>query len=733
MKKFISICALLLCLVTGAYSDVAYWKDADVNSLSSERLVNASKFRTVQLNKADYFTIMSTVPHESNVNVRNSSSIFSIPMPNGTMARFRIVETRMMEEGLAIQNPTFKTYMGQGIDDPYATIRIDYTYLGFRAMVLSPFGQVLIDPYTLGGTDYYMSYYKEDVPVSQRFNCETESEESSKPVNSFLVNRTGDQLRTYRTAIATTTEFTAVCGGAAGALSNCVTTLNRISGVYESDFCVRLVLIANNSLIIYTGTDPYTNNNGSTLLTENQNNLTSVIGTANFDIGHVFSTGSFGGIAGLRVVCVSNQKGRGATGSTNPIGDPWSIDYVAHEMGHQFGGNHTQNNTSCNANPSTAWEPGSGVSIMGYAGVCSPSLANNSIPYMHGGNIFNELIPFTQSGQGSVCPVLTSTGNAPPDVTVPPGGFVIPMSTYFSLTGTATDPNNDPLTYSWEEIDIGPQGNPNSPSGNAPLFRPFSPVTNGTRLFPKLSDILNNASTLGERLPNYSRDLTFRLSVRDNRAGGGGISYQDIAFQVTSTAGPFLVTAPNTAVTWSGNQTVTWDVANTTAAPVSCANVRILLSTDGGNTWPTVLAASTANDGTELVTLPSINTTTARVKIESVGNIFFDISNTDFIITPPIGIQNLSGTPVKFGLSQNYPNPFNPVTLIQYGIPKRSNVSMNIYDVTGKLVSQLINNLTQTEGYYSVEFDATNLPSGVYYYSITAGDFSETRKMILIK
>jgi hypothetical protein len=715
------------------FSEVTYWQDADVNSLSSERLVKALKFRTVYLNKGEFFNAMSTVPHERNVKPQNSGSILSVPMPNGTMARFRIVETRMIEEGLAIQHPEIKTYMGQGIDDPYAQIRVDYTVLGFRAMILSPFGSVYIDPYTLGGTDYYISYYKDDCPQTDRFSCETIADENSKPVTSFLVNRTGDQLRTYRTAIATTIEFTSVCGGAANALANCVTTLNRISGVYEADLCVRLTLIANNNLIIYTGSDPYTNNNGSTMLGENQANLDAVIGSANYDIGHVFSTGSFGGIAGLRVVCFNGQKARGATGSTNPVGDPWAIDYVAHEMGHQFGGNHTQNNLSCNANPSTAWEPGSGITIMGYAGVCAPNLANNSIPYIHGGNIFNEMIPYTQSGQGSVCPVLTGTGNNPPVVTVPAGGFNIPISTYFSLTGSATDPDNDPLTYSWEEMDIGPQGNPNSPSGNAPLFRPFSPVTNGTRLFPKLSDILNNSQTLGERLPTYSRDLSFRLTARDNKVGGGGIAYQDIAFQVTSTAGPFLVTSPNTLVIWSGEQTVTWDVANTNAAPVSCANVMITLSTDGGNTWPTVLAANTPNDGTEQVTLPSINSLTARVKIESVGNIFFDISNTNFTITPPIGIQNLSGTPVKFGLSQNYPNPFNPVTLIQYGIPKKSNVTLSIYDVTGRLVSNLINNLTQTEGYYSVEFDATNLPSGVYYYSIKAGDFTETRKMIMIK
>jgi hypothetical protein len=586
-------------------------------------------------------------------------------------------------------------------------------------------------------TDYYIVYYKHDFypAVDKNFICHTETDNAAPNYNKIF-SSTGEQLRTYRLAVAATGEYTAFFGGTvAGGLAAIVTSVNRITGVYESDLSVRLQLIANNNLIVYTNaaTDPYTNNNGSTLLTQNQSNLDNVIGSANYDIGHVYSTGSFGGIAGLRVVCVNGQKARGATGSTNPQGDPWDIDYVSHEMGHQFGGNHTQNNSSCNANPPTAWEPGSGITIMGYAGVCSPSLANNSIPFFHGGNIFQEMIPYTQSGNGNNCPQITNTGNLPPAVTVPTGGFTIPISTYFSLTGSATDGNNDPLTYSWEQMDVGPQGNPNNPVGNAPLFRPFPAVTNGTRLFPKLSDILNNTQTLGELLPTYSRNLNFRMTVRDNRAGGGGISYGDISFSVTNTAGPFLVTFPNTNVTIGGAQTITWNVANTNNAPVNCSNVKISLSTDGGTTWPTVLAANTANDGSEQIILPEINNTTARIKVEAVGNIFFDISNTNFTVTTTTGIQNQTGTPVEFGLSQNFPNPFNPVTILNYGIPKRSNVTLEVFDVTGKLVSTIVNNLFQTEGYYSIEFDASNLPSGVYYYRITAGEFIDSKKMILVK
>lgn len=724
-----------------------YWMDVQPGSFDLKGTVYLAPvtFRTVMINKAGIIPLLNSAPLEKNVPVRFSNTIIELPMPNGINQRFRFVESPVMEEPLQQANPQIRTYLGQGIDDPYAVVRFDMTPLGFHAMIISPNGTVFIDPFSLNETDYYMSYFKHDFkPAFEKtFTC-LAGEDTNPPVYNTNFTRTGEQLRTYRLAVAATGEYTAFFGGTVpNALAAITTSVNRITGVYELEMSVRLVLITNNSSIIYTNaaTDPYTNNNGSAMLGQNQTNLDNVIGNANYDIGHVYSTGGFGGIAGLNVVCVTGNKARGATGSSNPIGDPWDIDYVAHEMGHQFGGNHTQNNLNCNANPPTAWEPGSGITIMGYAGVCFPSLANNSIPYMHGGNIFVEFIPYTQFGNGNSCPVTTNTGNNPPVVTMPAGGWTIPKSTPFSLTGTATDPNSDPLTYSWEQTNIGPQGNPNSPSGNAPLFRPFPPVTNGTRIFPKISDIINNTQTLGELLPSYERLMRFRMTVRDNRAGGGGIASEEIIFFVTASAGPFLVTFPNTNVTIGGAQTITWDVSNTNSAPVNCANVKISLSTDGGNTFPTVLMASTANDGSADVTLPAIDNSQARIKIESVDNIFFDMSNANFTITSAIGIHNnQNGTPIEFSLSQNFPNPFNPVTILSFGLPKKSAVTLKVYDALGRETATLINNELRTEGYYNIEFDASMLPSGIYYYRIEAqetgsstGNFTDTKKMILIK
>lgn len=714
------------------------WTDIDASSISlaGERRIIPATFRTIKLNRTSFDALLSTIPHEDNIKVKNSNTVIELPLPDGRFGKFKIVESPVMAPELAQKFPEIRTFLGKGIDDGTATLRFDITPQGFHASVLSAYGDFYIDPYSANDVTHYISYYTSDFSKESDFTCFTEEQDVIK---NNLINDNpgaiGEQLRVYRLALACTGEYATYHGGTIPtALAAMTTSINRVNQVYERDFAVRMELIPNNNLLVYTnaGSDPFTNNNGSAMLSQNQSNTDAVIGSANYDIGHVFSTGG-GGIAGLSVVCVNGQKARGVTGSFAPIGDPFDIDYVAHEMGHQYGGNHTQNN-NCNRVPSAAFEPGSASTIMGYAGICPPNLQNNSDDYFHVHNLI-EMGGFI-GGFGGSCPVTTATGNTAPTVNMPTGGFAIPINTPFILTGSATDPDGDTLTYCWEQYDLGPSGHPNSPSGNAPIFRSFDPVTSPSRMFPKLSNVINNTQQLGEILPSYARSLKFRLTVRDNNAGAGGHNYGLIQFNVEGSAGPFLVSAPNTAVTWNEGSTenVTWDVSNTNNAPVSCANVNILLSTDGGNTFPISLATNTPNDGSESITVPNNLTATARVKVEAADNIFFDMSNANFIIGPSVGITNLnSGVPSDFGLGQNYPNPFNPSTKVKFDIPEKSSVSLKIYDIKGSLISTLINNEVFNAGYYSAEFNGSRLPSGVYYYRLEAGSFVETRKMILIK
>nr|HMS41674.1 M12 family metallo-peptidase [Pyrinomonadaceae bacterium] len=527
-----------------------------------------------------------------------------------------------------------------------------------------------IDPYAKGDTDNYIAYFKRDFQKEDRsFMCLVGGGEPNALEKKHLddkifgsenlVNNAGT-LRTYRLAMAATGEYTAFHGGTVAlALAAINTTMNRVNGVYERDLSVRMTLIANNNLIIYTNaaTDPYTNTSGD--LAANQTNITTVIGTANYDVGHLVGTGG-GGVATLNSPCNNAAKARGLTGSPAPVGDPFDIDYVAHELGHQFGGNHTFNTEtgSCgggNREVSAAFETGSGATIQAYAGICgTQDLQRNSDDYFHIRSL-EEMVTFIS---GTTCDVETASGNIVPVVTAAPA-CTIPQDTPFELTGSATDANGDALTYIWEEYDLGAASNviPNTDAtGARPILRSYKPTTGGaTRSFPSLPFILNNnnippstftgtnsvgtvcafgSCLTGELLPTITRTMNFQLVARDNRAGGGGVRSAQTTVTVSDTSGPFAVTSPNTAVTYNGlsNQTITWNVSSTTAAPVSCANVDILISTNGGTTFTTLLA-NTPNDGTQSVTIPNTGTTTARIKIKCATSCFFDISNTNFTIT----------------------------------------------------------------------------------------------------
>jgi hypothetical protein len=658
-----TIVLIFFFILSNSFSAIAQqnreaWYDVSESSIKNQgnRLIIPQEYRTLFLNKTNLIEILNQAPKEFSNDARSRKVYLNLPYPNGESKRFYILNSPIMEPGLAIKYPEIRTFIAQGVDEPSSNARLDLTPQGFHAIIFSEQGTIYIDPYSQNSSEYYISYFKKNYFSSQSnlFSeiavLGTDSEtarEISQLVSNGVELLAPINLRTYRLACATTGEYTAFHGGTIPlGLTAVVTAINRVNGIYEREVAVRMVLIANNDTLIYTNasTDPYTNNNGSTMLGQNQSNLNAVIGSANYDIGHVFSTGG-GGIAYLGCVCTSSKAG-GVTGLSSPIGDPFYVDYVAHEMGHQFGANHSFNGNagSCsggNRNASTAYEPGSGSTIMAYAGICSPQdLQNFSDDYFHLISII-EIVAFTTSGSGNSCPTITATSNNAPVVTVPSGGFTIPISTPFSLTGSATDSDNDPLTFCWEEWDLGPAGAPNTPSGTAPIFRSFKGTSNPTRIFPKVSNLINNTQTIGEILPSYTRNLNFRLTARDNKFGGGGFGYSSVGFSANSAAGPFQVTSPNTAVSWDGlsNQTVTWNVANTNTSPVNCANVKIMLSTDGGLTFPITVLASTPNDGSETVIVPNNPTSTARIKVEATDNIFFDISNVNFTINNAVPVE----------------------------------------------------------------------------------------------
>lgn len=636
----------------GKNSEDGMWRFIDATSLaskSSNQAMLAQPHQTASLNQEALKELLRQAPMEFTEASKSVQTVLTLPMPDGTFSRFRIVESPMMEPELAAQFPEIKTYQGQGIDDPTATMRCDWTPEGFHAIVFATDGTVYVDPYAKGDSANYIIYFKRDYrKEAEPFRClVTDVAPDQMRQQAFSINvLSGATLRTYRLALAASGEYTVAAGGTvANALARITTTVNRVNGIYQREIAVRMILVGAEASIIFTNpaTDPYSaNDSSSTTLAQNQARLDSVIGSANYDIGHVFNTGG-GGRAGLGVVCLSGQKAQAATGLPSPVGDAFDVDFVAHEMGHQFGANHTFNainSGNCTTGvtgtrvSTAAYEPGSGSTIMAYAGICdTEDLQAHSDDYFHNKSL-EEILAYITSGTGSSCPVSTATGNTPPTISAG-SSFTIPKSTPFTLTASASDVNGDAITYCWEEFDLGIASPPDTDTGGIrPIFRSFNPVSSASRTFPKLSDILNNTTTFGESLPSITRTMTFRVTARDNRAGGGGVNSASMLVNVIGTSGPFVVTSPNTATTWTGGtaQTVIWSVAGTTAAPVSCANVKISLSTDGGTTFPIDLAASTPNDGSETITVPSAATTSARVRVQGVGNVFFDVSNANFTI-----------------------------------------------------------------------------------------------------
>ena len=692
-------------------------------------------------------------------NDQRSTPVIDLPMPDGSMESFRVYEAPVMAAELQAKYPEIRTYEVSGLGDRGAWGRISVTPLGLHGLIFKQGGTVWIDPFQANdtanlsvcwGRDYHRaaSLGTTEIPPCQTFEDPLQVEEINQRVRTAEAQgglTTGDELRTYRLACAATGEYTAFHGGTVPlGMAAIVVAINRVVGVYIIEYSVSMELVANNNLVVYTNgaTDPYTNNNGGTMLGQNQSNLNAVIGNANYDIGHVFSTGG-GGIASLGCVCVSARKAQGVTGLNAPIGDNFYIDYVAHEMGHQFGATHSFNSVSgsCsggNRTASTAYEIGSGTTIMAYAGICGgDNIQQHSDAYMHNVS-FGQIRTYTETGAGNGCAVTTLTGDTPPTVDANIGGnFTIPLNTPFEISGSADDADLDPLTYCWEEYDLGPAGTWNNPSGNAPIFRSFLPVTGNSRVLPRIQDVINNTTTRGEIKPTYARNLQFRLTVRDGR---GGVAYDAAQLIAVAANGPFVVTSPNTTgIIWNGgsSQNVTWDVAGTNVAPVSCANVDIFLSLDGGFTYPEVLATNVPNDGSESVVVPNTATTLARVKVKGAGNIFFDISNANFEIT-----SNSSDAPEAAPIVSNQmiqriqPNPTGGIAHVFFRLPEAAPVRLQVFSASGRVIATLADG-TLEAGDHSRSWDGTDedqrpVPAGVYFYRLEAGTRVETQQVVRI-
>jgi len=631
-----------------------FWTDVEEATLpeaaARQRSFIVTNYRALALDMEGLKTALQAAPMEFAPEA-TVPIVLDMPMPDGSTKTFEVVESPVMAPGLAARYPSIKTYKGWNPDNPSETIRFGCGPKGFYGTLLTAEGAVYIDTRAEMGNAAYMAYFVKDNPnpeLWESFECQTEGGDE-KPGSVYegdvVETRNPDgriTLRTFKLALSCTGEYAQYHGGTKElVLAEMVAVVNRLNQVFYRDLGIRLELIEENDQIIFLDpdTDGLSNGETGTLLGQNGPVINSIISINSYDLGHVFNrhfSGAYG-VASLNGACIPERKAAGVSGFASPEGDPFVISIVAHEMGHQFGANHSM--SSCqNVNDGTAIEPGSGSTIMGYAGICPSgnNVQNFTDDYFNTISL-QEMFDWTRIGLGNACPEKMLTDNTEPIVEIPlANNFYIPISTPFELTATATDAEGDALTYCWEQVDVGPTNTGyGNPMEDSPLFRSFQPAASPTRVFPKLEKILANTFDVSEILPAYGRNMTFRCTVRDNSPLGGAAVWAEVRFKVDSTAGPFQVLAPNTfADRWTvgANTEIRWDVANTDNDIVRCQKVNIKLSLDGGFTYPIILLENTDNDGSAFITIPNVETARARVRIEAANNIFFDVSNQDFVI-----------------------------------------------------------------------------------------------------
>lgn len=581
-----------------------------------------------------------------------SSTIVSFPNANGTLEQFSIYESSVMAPELAAKHSEIQSYVGQGITNPTSKIYLTTTVFGLHAMVLSDKGTFYIDPLTTN-LQGYMVYNKSSLTTSRSFTCHSAVDSTDEMLNQTNSTLIGDGLfRTYRLAMSCTVEYASFhvnAAIAAGTITSGATetqkkavvlaamnvTVARINSIYETDMSLRMQLVANNESVIFITSDSFDNDNANTLINQSQSVIDNTIGFTNYDVGHTVSTGG-GGLAARGSVCTTS-KARGITGSPAPVGDPFDIDYVAHEVGHQFGSNHTFNN-SCGNNRAggQAVEPGSGSTIMAYAGICPTDVQSNSDFYFHAVSIA-EMTSHITGPTGNCVAGVANGNNAPVIQNI--ANYTIPKGTPFVLTAVATDDSSSSMTYCWEQTNPGAStALPSATSATSnPNFRSITPSLSPKRYFPSLPNVLSgNLVSTWEVIPNVARTMNFALTVRDNSVPNGGqTSRKNTTINFNGTAGPFKVTSQSVSnVVWLPNQTqtITWDVAGTTAAPISTSNVKILLSTDGGVNYDTVLLASTPNDGSQAITVPTVSAPFCRIMVQAVDNVYFAINSSNIAI-----------------------------------------------------------------------------------------------------
>lgn len=716
MKKKI----LLFCALAAGFADL----NAQRWEAVSQKTSQIRKEVDVKYSyKVDLASIRSLLKDAVETGNNAKPVIISLPTVEGKIEKFAVYSNPVMEKAMAEQYQ-LGSYVGVGIDDPSKYLRFSTSPTEMQSMIIKDGVFQFIEPITTDKQTYGVFYKTKRTKSDNGFECSTE-EKNIKDIQSLLENGkkklssigitnrpSSTKYRTYRLALSATGEYTQLFGGTvAGALVQMNNTMTRVNGVFEKDFGIKL-LIQNFPNIIYTNaaTDPYTANNLNLQL---QQTLTAQVGNANYDIGHVFNAAGGNGNAGcIGCICTDpttaepEGKGSAFTQSTNPTGDLFDIDYVAHEMGHQLGGNHTYSHLSEGSMVNV--EPGGGTTIMGYAGITDDNVQNFSDAYFHYSSV-NQILTNIESR--TTCGTSVNITNNTPPVISPLTAYNIPKGTAYYLDATATDAQNDPIKYTWEQYDSvddfasisGDSGWGYNPQGS--IARSFFGTTSGRRYFPSFPLVMNGTLTnkpTWETVSYVPRTLNYAVTVRDENAMRPMLSSSETTVTVGNN-GPFKFNGltASTVLYNNASNTIQWEVANTNAAPYNVANIKIDYTADNGNTW-TDLIASTPNTGSYSVQMPSGLTGTVKLRISAIGNIFYAVSPAVNIgsaptstTNAPTGVSTIDTEVLKTSARLSW----NSVPGATYSINYRKAGATNWSNTTSTVSSVVLNNLEDETSY----------------------------------
>ncbi|MGS0748897.1 reprolysin-like metallopeptidase [Halpernia sp. GG3] len=720
----------------------AQWTKTNAPSVFAKKSDNYGYYK-LDLNK-----IRTRLITSSKVGKNAQSVIIEMPTAEGRIEKFAVYSYPVMDEALEAKY-SLGSYVGKGVDDPTKYVRFSVAPNDFQSMMISGDKYEFIEPSSTDKSVY--SLHSKSIKQGG-FVCNTKENPASqariqKMMDQAQIEKSSNKtFHTLRLALSVTGEYTVSFGGTAGALTQMNATMTRVNGVFEQEFNTHLNIInAPNLIFTDASTDPYSPANRmckwNNELLNTLHGGTYGVTDANFDIGHLFGASGGGGNAGC-IGCIgsndvsttsytaadggcgyayilpNNYKGSGITspGSGTASNDSFDIDFVAHEMGHQLGDNHTFSRVE---GTGVEVEPGSGSTIMAYAGVTgiASDVQPHSDPYFHTVSIDQVQAAFLSipgvaadtpiANNGPIVPALTKVYN-------------IPLDTAFVLTASATDPENNPLTYCWEQVDPATTGatfttqtNFGKSADTGASFRSLLPTTNPTRYFPKLSTVLSGSlrnTTDWEAASPVARTTNFRITVRDNVSGGQAqTAYATQKIIVGNT--PAFTVAAKTGVAGSP-VTLTWVVSGTNVLPYNVTNVKIDYTNDAGATW-NVLVATTANNGSASVTFPiTLGASTPYVRVSAIGNVFYAVNKITLT-------ANLATSELEKNKFQIYPNPAKDILFVRNASVKSGYI---IYDITGRVV--LKGNLNNGE------IKVSSLSKGVYVISLNNAGKTLTSKFI---